>query len=420
MFKSRLSKILDECIGRIWAGEATIEECLRMYPEHAKQLAPMLALAVNAHASMAPQKPKPGYVKASRQRISKRLSKQLQNSAARRVTRKPLWKLKPAQTFLSLMLALSVLAVGLGVIQASAAALPGDALYGLKLGLERAQLALSLHPSSDIELLTRRADTRLDELQNLVGEGKGEGAGVGLALDGYGQALSHLTDLSTTTDPEIIPGSLEHVLERLAKHQDVLALILEQAPPSAQPAIEHAMQQSSHSQEVIQQVRQGGNPGELAPGQQRTPPGQQRTPPGQGKIPPWLDGMPPGQNRTSTPEPSETPPPEPPAPPPEAHTLHVKTLSVVNVTGNANNWLGFVTATIVRDDGQLITNATMHGTWTYAGGGPESICCLPQACRVLVQTGATTATFEVMNVVGPYPYAPLDNVESVIVVQFSD
>jgi hypothetical protein len=404
MLNRKLSKILDDCLRRIWAGESTLEECLRMYPEHAERLAPMLALALEAHTSLAPQKPKPSYVKASKQRILKQLSLRSQRSTRSRLAPKPAWRLQHAQTFLSLILALSVLAVGFGVIQASAAALPGDALYGLKLGLERAQLALSLNAASDLDLLTRRADTRLDELQNLVGEGKDEGVGVGLALDGYGQALSHLTDLAITTDPEIIPGSLEHVLERLEKHQDVLELILEQVPPSAQPAVERALQQSSHSQEVIRQLRQGGNPGELAPGRKR--------------IPPWLDGVPPGQNRTSTPEPSETPPPEPPAPTAtEAHTLHVHDLTVLRVIGNANNWRAFVTATIVRDDGQPISNATMYGTWTYVGGEPESICCLPQSCTVLVKTGATTATFSVTNVVGPYAYASADNVMNFIVVE---
>jgi hypothetical protein len=407
MFNSRLSKILDACISRIWAGEATIEECLRMYPEHAEQLAPMLALAVEAHTSMAPQKPKPSYVKASRQRILKRLPKRLQDSTARRVARKPAWQLKPAQAFLSLMLALSVLAVGVGVVQASATALPGDALYGLKIGLERARLALSLNATDDVELLTRRADTRLEELQSLIGQGK-NGA-LGLALDGYGQALSDLTDLATTTDPEIIPGSLEHVLARLVKHQEILAIVLEQVPPSTQPAIEHAMQQSSHSQEVIQQLHQGGNPGELAPGQERTPPGQ--------------GGVPPGQDRTPTPTPdlTETLTPEPPAPSAtKAHTLHVHDLTVLRVVGPANNWLAFVTATIVRDDGQPIYNATLYGTWTFAGGEPDSICCLPQSCTVLVKTGATAATFTVTNVVGLYPYAPSDNVENQIVVQYSE
>ncbi|HEY71533.1 MAG TPA: hypothetical protein G4O08_13230 [Anaerolineae bacterium] len=481
----------------IWTGESTIEECLRMHPEHAEQLAPMLALAMEAHASLAPQAPKLSYVAATKQRILRRLSKKSQGLTSKRAPRKPAWQLKPAQVVLSLVLVLSVLVVGAGVVRASAAALPGDALYGLKLGLERARLALSLNAGGDLEILTRRADTRLDELQNLVGQGKDEG--VEIVLDGYGGALSDLTDLAATTDPETIPGSLEHVLERLAKHQEVLARVLEQAPPSAQPAIEHAMERSSHSQAVIQQIRLGGSPSELAPGQQRTPtPTPSEAPTmhvidldahhtgnqvrvdvevvlvgggkvrgatvtgswsvsgsgavsscvttGSGKCHLWSGDIPEATQATFTitdishpsydyapednsdpdgdsdgttitidlaglepPMPTDVPPTDTPIPVP--HTLHVRELIAEKSVGNANNWNGFVQVVIRRDDGRLITDATVYGTFTFEGGTCSTSCQATSYCKATIKTGATTATFTVTNVVGPYSYAPSDNRE---------
>jgi hypothetical protein len=104
------------------------------------------------------------------------------------------------------------------------------------------------------------------------------------------------------------------------------------------------------------------------------------------------------------------------------HTLHVNDLAVVRIVGNQGNWIAYITATIARDDGQPITSATLYGTWTYAGGGPQNVSCALSNTNPCsggpIKTGATTATFTVTNVSGPYPYNPGDNLESAIVVPY--
>ena len=54
---------------------------------------------------------------------------------------------------------------GLGVVSASAGALPGDGLYGLKRGLEEVRLVLTIDPQAETDLLSQYADERLEEIR---------------------------------------------------------------------------------------------------------------------------------------------------------------------------------------------------------------------------------------------------------------
>ena len=164
----RQSKILDECLGYIWAEQSTVDDCLRLFPNDAERLAPILTLAAEARDYLAPSKPKPNFVTASRRRILLDVSHRLYKASLPRPQTKPTWRWKPAYAFISLMLAIGILATSAGVVQAAHAALPGDALYGLKRGIEGARLAFTWSPSGDVRLLVEFAELRLAELENLL------------------------------------------------------------------------------------------------------------------------------------------------------------------------------------------------------------------------------------------------------------
>ncbi|MGD8812891.1 MAG: DUF5667 domain-containing protein [Anaerolineales bacterium] len=304
--KQSRSKILDDCLERIRTGQATIDDCLTKYPEHAEWLGSMVALAVEMRASLEPSYPQPGFVETSQKRLLSRLVLKPRRLAAHRRRGKRTWRLRPAHAYIALALVLCMLVIGTGFVQASAAALPGDALYNLKLGWERFQLALSWSAAGDLELLSQSTDTRLEEFQMLLQQGRDED--FERALEGFEGALTDLTEFAGNQDPETIQTSLEQIPGRLAHHQDVLIRVLEQVPPNAQGAIERAIESSSHSQEVIQQIRDGGNPSDSAPGQRRTPSG----PPGadddenSGHGPPDRTPGPPSDVTTGPPEPKPT------------------------------------------------------------------------------------------------------------------
>ena len=395
-------KLLDECLESIRAGEATLEDCLRQLPSDAQHLAPMLALAVEAQDHLAPDAPRSGFVAASRERILSKINSRLQQNT-RRDTRAPrTWRWRPAQAFIGIMIAIAILATSAGVVQAANAALPGDALYGLKRGIERARLAISWSASGDMRLLAQFADTRLAELEPLLAAKRP--GDLELALGGFEESLAGLTALACETDPGFEPGSLEHILDRLAHHQEVLARVIEDAPAQAQPALERALERSIHSQEVIQQMCQGGNPGDKHPGQQRTPPGQQRTPPGQERTPP-------GQVATPTPTQTATPTQTPPTPTPtEALTIHVRDLDI-KIIGNRE---ASVTITIATESDANVEGATVIGTWTAIGPDAEFSCVTTGSGKCAVSSGilssAEQTTFRVTNITHPsLIYAPGDN-----------
>ena len=52
--EAAFAQVFDECLSRIQAGEATLEECLSAYPELADRLAPLLETASDLHAHLSP------------------------------------------------------------------------------------------------------------------------------------------------------------------------------------------------------------------------------------------------------------------------------------------------------------------------------------------------------------------------------
>ena len=80
-------------------------------------------------------------------------------------------KLLPRLAIYGLM---TVLVAGFFTVNASASSLPGDSLYGVKLGWEQTQLALAFDDDSRQELEDEFEDERLEEVESLIGEGREE------------------------------------------------------------------------------------------------------------------------------------------------------------------------------------------------------------------------------------------------------
>jgi hypothetical protein len=409
----RQSKILDECLQSILTRDATVGESLREFPEDAQELTPLLNLAVEARERLEPDYPKPSFIAASLRRVLLKVANGLYKSTRPRARAKPSWRLQPAQVFISLMLAVGILATSTGVVLAAGGALPGDALYGLKRGIERARLAVSWSASGDMRLLAEFASTRLAELEALLAANRlGD---LDLAMDGFEEALSNLTGLAGGAVAGLDPDSAEFILERLSHHQEILARVHEQVPEEAQAAIEQAMERSRHSQEVIEQL--GESPSDLAPGQERTPPGQELTPPGQELTPPGQELTPPGQEltppgqeRKATP----TPTPEPPTPTPtEEPTIHVKDIDAY-ITGGRSNMQVRVTITVAMDGGGYVGEATVTGSWTVSGPDAQFSCVTTGSGKCTIRSGKIPGedqtTFTVTSITHPtYSYVPADN-----------
>jgi len=148
---------LDQALHLLASG-ARRADCLRLFPEHAEALAPLLSAAEATRAGLLADQPIPApNLTRGKQRFLE---------AAREQAPRP-------KLFMSLRLAalaFSLLVVMLvGVRAASARALPGDVLYPVKRGLERVQLALAFDPAARERMLVEQAERRRAETQSVLG-----------------------------------------------------------------------------------------------------------------------------------------------------------------------------------------------------------------------------------------------------------
>lgn len=231
-------------------------------------------LALHVRESLAPPAPSAAFSASARGRLLHRLPRQ---------PTKPMPHRKPAfgalrRLAFAVASVLVAFAVGTaGVAYAAQDAIPGDSLYSIKRGVESARWSLTVNPQSQAALLSDLADERMVEVQGLTDAGRE--ALIASALDDYGQTLDELQAVADALPSGARDQMLAQAATRVQQHQQVLARLLEQVPSQAQPAIEQAIERSSHSQEVLEALQSGESPSELAPGQSRTKePGPKRTP----------------------------------------------------------------------------------------------------------------------------------------------
>ena len=145
-----------------------LQEVLRRHPADRDELIALLRLSVDL-GTLGPPPAEPGFRLRARNRM-------LAAAADRRRSRRrnPLTFLPRPAARLALTGALA-LAVTLGAVMAAAASgnsLPGDPFYGVKLGLERAQLTVTLDSAARARLQVQFTDLRLGEAQRLIAAGR--------------------------------------------------------------------------------------------------------------------------------------------------------------------------------------------------------------------------------------------------------
>jgi hypothetical protein len=160
-----------------------------------------------------------------------------------------------------------------GVAYAAQEALPGEALYGVKRGLESARWSLTIDPEAQVELLSALAAERVMEVEALAQAGSE--ALVVQTLEDYQRTLEQLQSAAAGLPSEARTAALAQAEAQVQQHVIVLERVKAQVPQQAQAAIERALERSSHSREVLEQLEQGGSPSDLAPGQD---PDRQRGP----------------------------------------------------------------------------------------------------------------------------------------------
>jgi len=171
--------ILDECLTGLAAG-ASLDSCLARYPDRAEELRPLLEMTLAVRSTPAPQA-RPEVVRAGRQRMlmaaatkqrAQAVSKSFFSRYAERIIIRITGKENPDMKLVTrLALAtfvVAVLIVGGGVTAASANALPGDALYPVKLTVDDLRLSLTGDPAARAQLEQQLQAARQQEVQAVL------------------------------------------------------------------------------------------------------------------------------------------------------------------------------------------------------------------------------------------------------------
>jgi uncharacterized protein DUF5667/putative zinc finger protein len=224
---------------------------------------------------------------------------------------------------LALLLVFILLGGSLRVLAATADdSLPGDALYPLKRAHENVQLALTWDMSAQIEQHLSLAQTRRQELQALVSQGRfaevpETGRAAQAQMDEAVALLTQLAGLDKARAAVLAPS----VSDALAVHVSVLSDLLDAVPSAAQPGLEQAISASQHAQSGIQSTiaPAGFTPKPAAPPAEATATlVQGNGPPGPKDTPSGLGGTPPGAGKTSVPPAANPTSPDPKSNPPVA------------------------------------------------------------------------------------------------------
>lgn len=130
---------LDECLRRVNAGEMDVEGCLKLYPEYADQLRPLLETAARLKSGNQAAKPAPPPMPAPSNPPVPETNTQIHqfSDSRQRRGRSLSWYATPAVRALALLV---IIVIGLFVIGTAFAqtAYPGDLLYGWKRASENA------------------------------------------------------------------------------------------------------------------------------------------------------------------------------------------------------------------------------------------------------------------------------------------
>jgi hypothetical protein len=151
---SELDVIIDACLREMAAEGATIEDCLRRHPEQAAELRPLLEAARRLAGSGI--EPSTSYKRFARARLLQTIGGNRSRSAGT----SPVWRFAMGAVAFALVFLVSTTAV-------AQTALPGQLLYGWKLGSEEVWRAVS---SDDVGEDLTLADRRTAELTSVPGD----------------------------------------------------------------------------------------------------------------------------------------------------------------------------------------------------------------------------------------------------------
>jgi inorganic triphosphatase YgiF len=162
--------------------------------------------------------------------------------------------MKKVAVILAIVLTLSTLG---STVYAAQDSLPGDALYPVKLGVERVAMMFGGGDVVRAERALNFADKRVREMVTLTDKGRPED--LGLTVEKYCYALN----MSLARMEEALGEGGSHagdiaalMAETMAQHLSILDGLYDRVPDEAKPAIQRAMEEAQKCYQRAIQVRE--------------------------------------------------------------------------------------------------------------------------------------------------------------------
>ena len=254
---------LQHCLDLILNENRLVEEALQLYPQEAEELGSLIDQALYLQASSSAFDPDPRFIQVSKQRLLRRLSETngtFQMPATRATWWSWLFNLGQSRALafrfaVVLVLVVCLFAGGTGVAFASQNTLPGDSLYGVKIGLEDLTLALAPDQIHSAMLNMQYADRRLVEIQTLQLHGRLDL--VAPALLNYQRHVGQATQVMARVlqqDPAQGIQVASIVQEKVASQLAALNNLAQTSPGQDQKDIVLAQNAAKQSLETAQRI----------------------------------------------------------------------------------------------------------------------------------------------------------------------
>lgn len=249
----KFDDVLEKCLELVRERKATVEECLECYPDLREKLEPLLRTALVLEATPKVE-PVSKFKSAARMRLMQKAGLPL--PVVKRKVRPSRMLMRVTAVSLAFLLILS------GVAAASTNSMPDSFLYPLKRAIERVRLVTASTNKSRALAHLSFAEERLGEAREMAKVRKTELVQRTLRDMNWEteEAYRSLQKISGK-DKEALLTKLVSLSER---QQTVLKSVIEQAPPEARTALEHALEVSrrGHEQakEALEKTRSKGMP----------------------------------------------------------------------------------------------------------------------------------------------------------------
>ncbi len=194
------AEIFNSCLERMFEG-ANIEDCLRAYPEQAKELKPLLRASLAIRQTSLNIHPDYHFKSIVRSHLQIRAEKM------RRKEHKATWFFNHYKRLTVVMVSVMVVfLVGGGVLLASVNALPDESLYPIKLAGEQLKLAATFSEIGRAKIHVQFAERRADEMVEMALQGERD-----IVSSLTAQITAHIDSVSEIWESPVMQGESTNV-----------------------------------------------------------------------------------------------------------------------------------------------------------------------------------------------------------------